>query len=335
MLKVHAMFKLIVCSGFLFIGDPHVCSKAPGRRKDDYLSSVLRKLEDAAEIANRLNLQAVITGDLLHVAYDNALKMLNRLAITLKKFERAPITLGGNHDKDQFKLSEEDTLLLLHNTGLVRVVDEASEIGLFQIDDEVVRLWACPDYAEIPEALPAFEGKTIMVSHHNMAFERAYPTSIPLSEIKNCAMVVNGHMHDTKKPQQTGGTLWCNPGNIEPLSVDLKDHVPCVWQWHPSNKDVPLIPHVLAHGSDLFNLEGLQVTAASAEDGVAAFIEKPARSRFVELSLAQSNSDISQTEDGSVLKEDLVTTLATLKTSDPAKALLESLFSQIEEANFA
>lgn len=148
-------------------------------------------------------------------------------------------------------------------------------------------------------------------------------------------MVVNGHMHDTKEPQQAGDTLWCNPGNIEPLSVDLIAHVPCVWQWHPANTETPLIPHVLAHGSDLFNLEGLQVTAASAEDGVAAFIEKPARSKFVELALAQSNSDVSMTEDGSVLKEDLSVTLASLKTSDATKTLLESLFSRLEEANLA
>lgn len=325
------------CGGFLFIGDPHVTTNPPGRRKDDYLSSVLSKLAQAAQIANSLNLQAVITGDLMHVAFDNSLRMLNRLISTLKLFKRTPLTLGGNHDKDQFKLSEEDALCLLQNAGAVKVFDEEGEMGVFDIDGTPVRLWACPDYCDIPKKLPHFDGISIMVSHHNMAFERSYPTSIPLTEIANCDMVVNGHMHDTKRPQTIGSTLWCNPGNIEPLSVDLRFHVPSVWQWAPATRELGLIQHKLEHGTDLFNMEGLQVSAASSGEGVTAVVSEdaPIKSKFVELTLAQEGTDISTTYDASVLKTDLDAILEDPAIQPETATLLNFLFTQLQESTLS
>ena len=53
--------------GVLYIGDPHVWSKKPGRRRDeDFLATILGKLGQAAEIANKNHLWPICPGDLLH-----------------------------------------------------------------------------------------------------------------------------------------------------------------------------------------------------------------------------------------------------------------------------
>jgi len=39
------------CTGLLFIGDPHVASRPPGFRKDDYPEAILQKLQWALDYA--------------------------------------------------------------------------------------------------------------------------------------------------------------------------------------------------------------------------------------------------------------------------------------------
>lgn len=316
--------------GILFIGDPHVSSRRPGRRKDDYLSSVLGKLSEAAALCKEYRLLPVILGDLFNRNDDNDLRMLNRLVRVLQEFPTAPWVLEGNHDKEQTVLSEADALVLLASTGVVRVLDRAGvEVEVPVSGQGVCRLVAFPYGSELPDAIERKADWTIAVTHHDLAFGNPYPGAQPLKPIQNIDFVVNGHMHDTKKPERRGGTWWHNPGNIEPLSVDLADHVPRVWCWRPAHGtgEQALAPYELSHGTDLFDLTGIQVQAASAEAGVAAIV--PQKSEFAALLEEETSLQAQRTEDGSVFLEDLKALLAELSASEPAAALLLQLASAV------
>lgn len=325
-----------VCKGLLFIGDPHVSSRRISRRKDDYLSSVLSKLETCARLCRERRLQAVITGDLFHRNDDSDLRMLNRLVAVLGLFPSRPIVVEGNHDKEQSSLGDGDALQLLALTG---VVDVASTPGLFrEIDVEGTRvlLHAFPHGCDIPDEVPAPSNEleqpsmSLAVTHHDLAIGSAYPGALPLKEIRGLAMVVNGHMHATKSPVQLGQTWWHNPGNIEPLSVDLRDHVPCAWEWAPSRGASSLLPHQLPHDKDVFDMTGLQVEASDADDAVQALAEK---SLFAEIMQEQSGAlQAERTDEAAILKEDLEFVLEASGVSAATQALLRVLAQRLASA---
>lgn len=320
--------------GFLFLGDPHVSSERIGRRKDDYTSSVLDKLSAAAKMCEQLQLLPVITGDLMHRNDDNDVRMLNRLIRALKAFPVTPIVLEGNHDRELATLSDYDVLMLLSQTGVVQLTGEG-EVGqfLFEGAAEPVRLWACPYGSELPTELPAFEGKTLLLTHHDMAFGSAYPGAAPLSFIKNCDMVVNGHMHDTKESVLVGYTWWHNPGNIEPLSVDLASHIPKAWEWRPDMPVTALQGHELPHGTDLFDLAGLEVKASDADAAVAALPD--VESQFVQMLNEQTQNEAAKTSDKSVLVEDLSTVLSVQNAPEAVRKLMFALAAGVDTPELA
>lgn len=311
-------------SGFLFIGDPHVSSTRIGRRKDDYTASVLGKLERCAEICRERNLIPVCLGDLFHKNHDSEIRTLNRLARVLKRFPAPMVTLWGNHDMGQAAPSDEDVLTLLNETGLVALTG-VGEVGVFQLGAQPVRLWACPYGEPIPSALPSAEVPTVLLTHHDLAFGGSYPGAAPLHDIANCDMVVNGHMHDTKPSLKTGRTHWHNPGNIEPLSVDLAGHLPRVWEWGPEQGTAKLTGIDLPHATDVFDMAGLQVSAASEAAVLAAL--PPQESSFAKLLSAQAENEAARTDDGTVLREDLETVFGTQNASEGVRRLLLSLAS--------
>jgi len=320
-------------SGFLFIGDPHVCSRRIGRRKDDYLSSVLEKLTACAQLCELYNLVPVILGDLFHRNNDSNLGMLNRLIAVMKSFPVPPIVLEGNHDKELMSLSDGDALMLLQQTGVARVAFEAGLFEQFEIDGVPVNLLMAPYGTVLPDSAPAgLEGFNVLITHHDMAFGSSYPGSQPLKAIDGVAMVVNGHMHDTKPTEHEGDTYWHNPGNIEPLSIDLADHVPCAWQWAPAMGADKLEPHELPHGKDLFDLTGIQVEAADADASVVKILET---SEFASLLASDSTLDAQRTDDASVLLEDLNEVLAAATATSAAQMLMRALARSVADAEMA
>jgi hypothetical protein len=319
-------------SGILFIGDPHVASKRPGRRKDDYLASVLGKLEECAQICEDYNMLPVILGDLLHRSDDNSLKMLNRLTAVLKRFPLPPLTLEGNHDKEETSLTENDALYLLAQGGSVRVLETAGLVDTFEIAGQPVRLFAAPYGSSIPRSVPDGEGMAILITHHDMAFDGAYPGSLPIEAVEGVRMVVNGHMHDTKPSVVAGNTTWHNPGNIEPLSVDLVHHVPKAWMWAPAGGEASteLVGIELQHGTDLFDLTGLQVAPSDVDAAVAAL---PSTSKFAALITQEANEsvDAERTDDASILHGDMTQVFAAGAISDATQQLLMGLWAQVRQ----
>lgn len=339
--------------GFLFIGDPHVTSVRPGRRKDDYVASVLGKLSVAAEIARGEELLPVILGDLFHRAKENHLPTLTRLIKVLQSFHVTPLCLGGNHDKAETLLTETDALQLLAQAGVLKVIDgECQEVLTLDTPAGRIALWAAPYGAKLPERINSDANQVVLITHHDLAFEGAYPGATELYEIVGCDLVVNGHMHKTAPSVRKGQTHWHCPGNIEPLSIDCRDHIPAVWAWRGGDTAQPLERIVLPHDRDCFDLTGLNVAPSASDaalealdDVVAAVQIKPTPSHFAELLSAQTTLEAARTEDDVTFLEDLtqafdelgvkpavrqiLMALAT-KTAPPALEIVESTESAAE-----
>ncbi len=316
--------------GFLFIGDPHVSSVAPGRRVDDYLTTVLGKLEVAARICWEKKLIPVLLGDLIHRDNESSIAMLSRLNKGLRKFPCMPIELDGNHGKRQFRPTEGDMEHLLQDIGSLWLVQSPGLVGEFVFDGVAVKLYGCPHEDALPTVLPANgdDAVNILITHHDLAFEDGYPGAKPVLEIANCSMLVNGHMHKTMPSLQVGQMRAHNPGNIEPLSLDVIDHVPSVWEWSPEQLDFELVQHVVPHDSLCFDLTGVQVDASEDAQGAVDALKE---SQFAVLLAGEVSLDAHRTNDGTVLLEDLDVVCETARASEVARSLLSSLIRKATE----
>lgn len=340
--------------GLLFVGDPHVWSRQPGRRRDArFMDTVLGKLEQAAEIANRLNLQAVCLGDLLHDDRDHDPEMLIKLTRVLQKFDRKMVCLVGNHDKDELWLSERNALLLLEVAEQIELIDRPGFWGRIQVEDQgrtsLVAIGGSPYGAAIPnDVAELIEGggngtferahallgvdRVVWLTHHDLAFDGAYPNAEALHEILGADIAVNGHMHGTTLPQRFGRTSWYNPGNITRMSVDMADHVPSVWSWSPLDDSqtasaqgvrVPRLARIeLQHvpGADIFDFEGRHARAAAIVEDLPA---AAGGSAFV--ARIKQGQEAQRTDDAEFIQLSLQTIMTERKTGEGARRILERL----------
>ncbi len=230
-------------AGILWIGDPHLFSKKPGRRLDQsFLNTVLDKLDQALVIARNKKYQVVILGDLFERSQDNDLVMLSRLFRLLRQHNRrggyVPLVLTGNHDLRDVVLSENTALSVVAESGLADVFAQCE----VRIVPDVAILVAIP-YGFSADIFLKGDGKKLLenakkthpnlpviaVTHGDYAFTGAYPGACELTPLQGVDGVVNGHMHKTAEDVLVKNTLWMNPGNITRMSVDMESQHPAVW----------------------------------------------------------------------------------------------------------
>jgi hypothetical protein len=317
----------IACAGLLVIGDPHVGSRRPGRRKDaDWPAPILAKLERCVAIANARDLAPVILGDVFERAAEPDESLKARLIRIFKAFRIRPLANVGNHDIAHARLSDGDSLAVL---GLCDVLDVAAASGpvrTYALGGRRLGLGMTPYGQAIPTDVRGLfpEADTAAwFTHHDVAFEGAYPGAVPPFPIAGCDLVVNGHIHTTKRPIRAGATLWTNPGNIARQSVDLLDHAPRAWVL---DADGRLQPEALPYAADVFDLTG-RVVQAAGDQAVAAAVE----SAFVSLLQAEASTDVRRSDDGSILAEEFSQKFAREDTPEAVRAVVRSLLAEAVE----
>lgn len=351
--------------GLAFIGDPHVWSHKPGRRRDeDYLTTILNKIVWIAQYCNSHNLQAIILGDLLHESTDNDLNMISRLVAVLQNFDRTPLVLVGNHDISQTSLTAGTVLHLLHHTGQIDAMTKNGPHATIDLTHDGVtqsvliggtpygenipvslKPWISAIGADSHDSLKAEAGvdKVVWITHDDLAFDSSYPNSIALHPIMGVDICVNGHMHRTQKPVQKGNTAWYNPGNINRLTIDLLDQTPKIWVYYANDTrmeagadglPVPLIegveiPH--AAGADILSLEGRISTLEQNQATLLAQMDEPQPSetllsKFVEQ--MKQDEAVARTDDGVFLAQVIDDEFAQLQPPPRVKDIVSRLFEQ-------
>jgi hypothetical protein len=332
--------------GFLFIGDPHVSSKKPGRRTDkNYMGTSLAKLEEALLRANNLNLVPIILGDLTDEPQDTHPLMLVHLVRMFKNARHTPICLVGNHDCHELSLTPDTVLAILREAEVLHVVDTAGPMGLFQFESELVGLGASPYGHAVPSDVegmfPDGVSQVIWMTHADWAFEGAYPGSQPLSAINGCTLMVNGHMHRTMPlvhlpwmvsgDRKKGETQFFNPGNLIRQSTADAQHIPSAWEWRPEFMEC--VRHTMTHEADPFDWTGLQIKpmAEGAMAGMKThetdFIGVLESSRFVSGLKAELSSEMPKSQGADILLEDLNDLLASGTYDPDVTTVLHDIFA--------
>lgn len=305
------MHKFKGYSGILFVGDPHVWSKKPGKRIDiDFTNTVLDKIDQAVEIAKKENLYMIILGDLFHVDDENNIEMLTKLVRILKKLPEPCASVEGNHEKSQLNLSDDVAMSLLRESGVIYTLEKNGIEIQMTIGDKTVLVGSTPyggkipEEANVPSKLVENNPFVIWLTHENLDFGESYPGVIPVKEIKGVSLLVNGHIHKTKKPKKVGDMVAYNPGNITRLSTDCSDHIPAVWKWVPELVQ-ELEPIPLKFHKEVFSMIGKQIEVDVAPSTVTEELSAKQASVFVEKMEQQLLEEQDKTDDGEYLKQSI------------------------------
>ncbi|MFH6782566.1 MULTISPECIES: hypothetical protein [Methylobacterium] len=315
----------VACAGLLVIGDPHVSSRRPGRRKDpDWPAPVLAKLEHCVALANDRDLAPVLLGDLFErpVEPDESLK--SRLIRILKGFRHRPLANVGNHDIRHTRLSDGDSLAMLAVSDVLDVVPESGPAALYRLGGTRLGLGATPFGQAIPSDVRGLfpqaddpSARTVWLTHHDLAFGAGYPGAVPPAAIPGCALAINGHVHRRHPPLRVGETLWFNPGNITRGSIDLIAHVPAVFVL---SGDLSLAEERLPFTADVFDLTGRQVAADPSPEAIGRI-----ESAFVSLLQAETTTDLARSDDGALIREEIEAKFSRDETPEPVRAAIRSL----------
>lgn len=319
--------------GFLFVGDVHLSSQRVGRRMDDYATAILKKLQQAGQIARERNLYPVLLGDLFHRAGENNLELLARVrAVSREEFVVPPLVLGGSHDRREAWFTDGDALKFLADTGSVQLIDQPGWVLTLDTGKETVGLWAAPAGSPIPRKLDSREtDRAILITHHDFDFCGAYPDALALEEIDGCDLHINGHMHTPAPRVMKGRTACYNPGSISRVSVDLKRHKPVVSVWVPAYK-LSLEPVELEVVEDVFDLTGKEVFAATPAELKASLPKGLRLSSFAAKLRGAHALEAGRTDDGSVLAEELGAYFTLFDKPPVLKTYLTSLLADVVSA---
>ncbi len=219
-------------AGILCIGDPHLCSRVPGFRKDDYPRVTLSKFRWCLDLARRERLLPIVLGDLFHYPRDNA----NWVTVELMRVLEGQLvlTVGGNHDCSENALVDNDTLSILLAAGRLRLLDRGTWTG--EINGVSIAVggtsWGQPLPARVDRAEVGDPRWTFWITHHDIAFGAGefLGSAIQCHEIPGIDLLINGHIHKAAQQVVCGATTWCNPGNISRIkrSDAIREHRPSV-----------------------------------------------------------------------------------------------------------
>lgn len=315
------------CKGIVFIGDPHVSSVKPGRRTDkNYPETILNKIEFIANYCNENELVAVFLGDIYESAVEKDEALKTRLLRLLKSFNLTPVSNVGNHDISNQTLTDHDSLKYLEEAGAIKVAAISGALETFEIAGKNVSLGATPYGQNIPTDARQYFPKSdtiIWITHHDLAFEGAYPGSQELHQIKGCKLAVNGHMHLKKDLIRVGETTWYNPGNITRQAVDAIDHIPMI---SVLTEKGGLKTVVIPHEKSVFDLTGRLIESISpGEKQKSQDIENNPESAFVSLLEANSSMEMEKSDDGSIIMEDIISKFERDQTDDVVQNIVLSI----------
>ncbi len=258
--------------GLIFIGDPHLASRVPGFRKDDYPEKILGKLAWCLEYADAQQLLPCLLGDTFNWPRDNSNWLVGEVCRLL--VGRRTLAIFGNHDCRENALAADDSLSVLVKAGLIQIVDERNYWkGMVGGRQVIVGGTSWGEF--LPDMFWDGVSPDVLVFwmvHHDVRVP-GYETigTFDPGEIAGIDVVVNGHIHTRLPEIQKGKTRWITPGNIARIKRSAKDHVPSVLRVDIDPEDFRTTYIEIPHDpfEDVFHGE---VAVESEPDETSAFI---------------------------------------------------------------
>jgi DNA repair exonuclease SbcCD nuclease subunit len=213
----------------LFIGDIHIDDKNPSSRCDNYYEAIYKKIFECFEIASIKKPDIIVLlGDLFN-RMEMVAKYRNKLINLFINNNQIPIyVVLGNHDiKSSISNLPNSVLGTLIEAGIIRYVDEISDLGLgfghFKVGIE----------SDLKEGVYSDKSHYIWAFHANIVnTPMVFDDHVLFKDVvlhPNCKLVVGGHFHRGMR-DENNGVMFINPGSIcrKELNEYNLTHIPKV-----------------------------------------------------------------------------------------------------------
>jgi DNA repair exonuclease SbcCD nuclease subunit len=165
-------------NGIVFIGDPHLSSRVPGFRSDDYPHTALRKLEWSLNHAEKNGLLPIMLGDLFDRPRDNANWLVGELLALLAG--RTVLAIHGNHDCRENQLTDDDTFSIILKSEHLTLLDAETKWS-GQVNGRSVIVGGSSWGHDVPESFSPDassdrDSLVIWITHHDISFPESSKT---------------------------------------------------------------------------------------------------------------------------------------------------------------
>lgn len=313
-----------VANGIIIVGDVHLTSVKPSKRKDAvWMNVILDKLRQVVKIAKDNNYIIVFLGDIFDTPVESSEVLKTQFQRILSEAPHVSYTNVGNHDIKGDRLGDGDTLAMITETGYpLKAMKNNKDGGVFVLNGHRIGVGFTPYGMEIPDDVTGlFDDveSVLWFTHHDVAFDgRNYPNMISPFEIKGCDAVFNGHVHDRQDFIQVGNTCWMNFGSLTRMSVDAWMHQPIAVAVNPESEEGLLIYDIEVN-RDAFDVSTRNIKASGEGDNFESKMGK------IEELIQNRKEDPFFSDD----KKEVVTAFETWlhkeKCSDGAKSVLMEL----------
>ncbi|MFO0813716.1 MAG: metallophosphoesterase family protein [Gemmatales bacterium] len=239
--------------GILFIGDTHLASRTLDFRKDDYPRESLKDFCWCLDYARKKKLLPALLGDIFHWPRDNANWLLGELLSFLQ--DREVVCIYGNHDCQENRLTENDSLMVLIQAGALRLLSPTTP-WRGTMNGQAVCLGGTSWGQDSPDTIERDSPKELVfwMTHHDWLLPGYENETGPLGKLetrvlRGANLVVNGHIHRQLPEHQFETTRWFNPGSVARVSRSdaTRMHKPSLLRVDISKKNWSLemvpIPH--------------------------------------------------------------------------------------------
>lgn len=229
-----------------FITDIHISGIPPGRRQDDYLKSILDKVNFAADITKKYKAIGLCGGDVFHTKnYKSRANSLNVISDSIKAFSNFPsggiYGIVGNHDisEDNLETLSKQPLGVLIAADVYRSISNKSlhlnvndgDIGSFSVEvvgfdykDSEGTMEAIKAYYETNGPKRSNEYRVALIhqmGHPGKSKDFFGEKTIGYDDLKkyDFDIVLWGHDHSRIEPTMSGETLHLHYGSLSRASL--------------------------------------------------------------------------------------------------------------------
>ncbi|SFX34176.1 DNA repair exonuclease SbcCD nuclease subunit [Thermoactinomyces sp. DSM 45891] len=223
----------------LYFTDTHIRGNSPRSRKDDFPSTIRRKMEEIIELANIHQVDYVLHGGDVFDHPNLSPAVVGDFASLFRGFGVPVYAIAGNHDVYAHNpITLPRTMLgLLDAFGTLQLVHEGNRIKL-EKDGIVVQLSGQPFHYDLDKREISFDYavKNEMEAHfcihmvHSMLVDRPLPDSVAHTLISqlweldsDVDVVLTGHYHAGFPVQHREGRYVLNPGAIARVNNHLSE----------------------------------------------------------------------------------------------------------------
>lgn len=222
----------------LFFTDTHLQETPISSRKDNYLESIIKKIEEIKDIANNENVDYVLFGGDFFSKPSPSDEVIIKLIQILKKFNSRPIiTILGNHDIEGRNPDtyNRKAVKILEEANLIKVLKDEENYPPFDTEIEIQGVNYKNGVDSDPNLLKVEKKRKglvliQMVHSYVLPFKTYFQTISleELSKITEADIILIGHYHDGFGERKVNGKIFICPGSIARDSINQFDRIPQV-----------------------------------------------------------------------------------------------------------